>query len=632
MREAPKKTRSKKTATNTKEPAGLWLVGLWYGLARICKRAGAKKTIGTIIIAILCITLLVIDVKLWRFNAPSRADAKAQREAEAAAQQQEEVVATEPAAEGETAAQPDVTPPEAEKEDKTEEVKDLEVAATEETQPSKFIRTADVVVNGAPQQSYSFDKKIRFEDASKYTQMRGVVTFRGNNYRDSAAYGTADIKDKQAEVIWDHNSGALTAPDGETWTGSGWTGQPLIVTWPKETRRIMNMETWAKEADSLTEAVYATMDGHVYFYELETGKQTREPLNLGFTFKGAGALDPRGYPILYVGAGYNGARGAGRAFAVSLVDGSVLYEFGASDPYSYRQGWTMFDGSPLVSAETDQLIYPGESGVVYFIKLNTQYDESAGTLTMSPDEPVRWRYQGVRTGGQFWIGVEASPVIWNHYLYMADNGGNLMCMDLDTLQLVWVQDTLDDTNCTPVLECEDGHPYIYISTSFHAGWRASEYSSCEIPIWKVDALDGSIVWSHSYDCWTVSGVSGGVQGTLACGKNKLSDMIFVPVARTGDNSNSGILAALDKKTGETVWEFPTKVYSWSSPVAVYDSKGNGYVLYPTAGGYFYLLDGETGEILDDIDLGGNVEASCAVYDDIVVVGTRTQKIYGIQLS
>ena len=82
-----------------------------------------------------------------------------------------------------------------------------------------------------------------------------------------------------------------------------------------------------------------------------------------------------------------------------------------------------------------------------------------------PDEPIRWRYNGVRTGDKFWVGVEASPVIWTHYLYMADNGGNLMCMDLRTMKLVWAQDVLDDTNCTPVLECEDGHPYLYISTS-----------------------------------------------------------------------------------------------------------------------------------------------------------------------
>ena len=162
--------------------------------------------------------------------------------------------------------------------------------------------------------------------------------------------------------------------------------------------------------------------------------------------------------------------------------------------------------------------------------------------------------------------------------------------------------------------------------------EASESSSATIPVWKIDGLNGSIVWQHDYSCWTVSGVSGGVQGTLACGRNDLSDLIFVPVARTGESANAGVLAALDKETGETVWEFPTTVYSWSSPVDVYDSKGHGYILYPTSGGYLYLLDGKTGEKLDAIDLNGNVEASAAVFNDMVVVGHRAQQIFGIKLS
>ena len=622
--QARRSTSSGKRPAQKKQRSGfgrflhtLWLllVALVYAVARAAKRAGFVKSFETVLLTCLCITLLVIEIGMIRYNAPSRADAAQ----ESAAQR------------GQTAAVMDADGSQAAF-DNAQPVLDLEVKATKKTDPDNLIRMADVIVDGSPRSSYQFKDPIRFGDATEYTEMEGIVTFRGNNYRDSAAYGTADIKNKKIKVAWEHDSSALTAPDGETWTGSGWTGQPLIVTWPKETRKIMNMETWAKKADKLTEVICATMDGHVYFYELETGKQTREPLNLGFTFKGAGALDPRGYPILYVGAGYNGSRGAGRAFVVSLVDGEILYEFGASDAFSYRQGWTMFDGSPLVSAETDQLIYPGESGVVYFIKLNTKYDEAKGTLTMKPDEPVRWRYQGVRTGDKYWVGVEASPVIWNHYLYMADNGGNLMCMDLDTLKLVWVQDTLDDTNCTPVLECEDGHPYIYISTSFHAGWRASENSSVDIPIWKIDALDGSIVWSKSYDCYTVSGVSGGVQGTIACGKNALSDLIFVPVARTGKTANAGILAALNKETGKVAWEFKTEVYSWSSPVCVYDNAGKGYIVYPTAGGYIYLLDGETGKKLSSIDVGGNVEASCAVFNSTIVVGHRLQKIFGITLS
>lgn len=582
----------------------LLMIALMYETAKLVRRVGRRKVAQTLTLAALCIVLLVIEVKMVRLHSPA---------AEKTAQQIQ--------AETQTAAAPTEQP-----------VLDLEVKATDDTKPEKLIREQTIIANGTSQENFRFDAPIRFPDSTKYASLPGIMAFRGNNYRNSAAYGTADLKDKKVSIVWQHASSALQAPDGDVWTGSGWTGQPLIVTWPKETRQVMNMESWAQEQDKLTEVIYATMDGHVYFYELETGKATRDPLFLGFTFKGAGSLDPRGYPILYVGAGISSARGPGRAFAVSLIDGSVLYEFGAADGYSHRQTWTMFDASPLVSAETDQLIYPGESGIIYFIKLNTHYDEAAGTLTMDPDEPVRWRYEGVRTGTQFWVGVEASPVVWNHYLYMADNGGNLMCMDLDTLKLVWVHDTLDDTNCTPVLECEDGHPYIYISTSFHAGWRASEYSSATIPVWKIDGLDGSVVWRHDYSCYTQSGVSGGVQGTIACGKNDLSDLIFVPVARCGEHASAGVLAALDKQTGETVWEFKTDMYSWSSPVDFYDSDGHGYLIYPTSGGYLYLLDGKTGEKLDALDLKGNIEASAAVFNDMVVVGHRNQQIFGIQLS
>ena len=109
-------------------------------------------------------------------------------------------------------------------------------------------------------------------------------------------------------------------------------------------------------------------------------------------------------------------------------------------------------------------------------------------------------------------------------------------------------------------------------------------------------------------------------------------MVFVPVARCGDQASAGVLAALDKKTGETVWEFKTPMYIWSSPVDFYYSEGHGYLIYPTSGGYLYLLDGATGEKLDAIELKGNIEASAAVFNDMVVVGHRLQRIFGIKLS
>lgn len=506
---------------------------------------------------------------------------------------------------------------------------DFKPHSVDGTEPERLISSTAIMVDGEVVEQYESDYEINFDLPERYTELEGIVTFRGDNFRSGAAYGTAAVSSKTLTKVWSKSTSGLSDTDGIYWSGSGWTGQPLIVKWPEATRKnISAMYDWAREKEGLVEVIYATLDGHVYFYELTSGEYTREPLNLGFNYKGAGALDPRGYPILYVGSGVDSVNGRSRVKVVNLIDNSVMFEFGHNETFANR-GWHMFDSSPLVSAETDQLIYPGENGILYIIHLNTKYNEQTGELSVDPDNIVKWKYNGVRSGSRYWLGVESSAAIINNYIFLADNGGNLMCLDLNTLELVWVQDVLDDTNCSPVVDVEDGHPYIYISTSFHYGWRS--YSTAAIPIFKIDAETGEIVWRTDYTCYTVQDLSGGVQGTIAVGKNKLSDMIFVPIART-PSASSGTLAALKKDTGEVVWEKETSMYSWSSPVDFYDADGNGYLLYCNSGFNMFLIDGKTGEQLDYMNLGGNIEASPAMYGNYAVVGTRAMRTYCIQVG
>jgi len=509
----------------------------------------------------------------------------------------------------------------------------FEPYAVESTMPENFIKTLGINVAGttlAEDEKYQAgeEETVFFGYGDDYTDMEGIITFRGNNFRDGGSFGYAGLKNFQLDSVWNYTTGTLVH-NGAVWSGSGWTGQPLIVKWPKETKAIMNMYDWAKEDDELVEVIYATMDGNIYFLDLETGKQTRDTLNMGFTFKGSGALDPRGYPILYLGAGYDSSKGVSRAFIISLIDFSVMYEFGNMDSFSLRGELCYFDASALVDAETDQLIYPGENGIVYLMKLNTEYDMEAGTVSVNPDNVRKWHYYGHRTSlYSYWVGMEGSPTIWCGYMFMCDNGGNMMCFDLNTLELVWVQDILDDSNGTPVLSIEDGHPYIYVSTSFHYGWRS--YTTADVPIWKLDAVTGEIVWQKNYKCYTESGVSGGVQSTIALGKNDLEGYIYVTVAKT-DTNNNGYLVCIDRETGEVVWEYKS-YYTWSSPVLVYNEDGSGYVVYCTYGSYMYMVDGLTGEVLDSFNLLGGVEATPAVYEDMIVVGTRKCLIWGIKMS
>ena len=502
---------------------------------------------------------------------------------------------------------------------------------TENTAPDKLIAWTEVQYNGISLEDssqYAPWYHMDFGPGKDYTQMEGVIGFRGNNFRDSAVYGTAPLLQDTLEGIWSKGTGGLSY-NGASWSGSGWTGQPLIVRWPEQTKRAMNLYDWAKEDDGLVEVIYACMDGYVYFLDLRTGEATRDAMYLGYTFKGAGALDPRGYPILYLGAGYDSSKGRARAFIINLLDCSVMYEFGNQDPFSLRGNLSFFDSSALVDAASDTLIYPGESGILYLIQLNTQYDEEAGTLSINPGDVVKWRYQGVRSGYTYWLGMEDSAAVYEGYLYIADNGGNLMCLDLNTLELVWVQDTLDDSNSTPVLSVEDGHLYLYVSTSFHLGWRSS--SQAQIPIWKIDAENGEVIWQTEYSCYSQEGVSGGVQSTIAVGKEMLDEYLYVTVAKTG-GYNSGVLACLRKDTGEVVWE-DAGTYTWSSPVCVYNEEGKGRVLYCNGAGSLFLMDGITGETLASVSLSqGVIEASPAVFEDMLVVGTRACKIWGVKLG
>lgn len=484
----------------------------------------------------------------------------------------------------------------------------------------------EIIQGGAIVDTYERAEPISFGKPQEYFALPGISTFRGNNFRNSATYGTATVTDETISKVWSAGIGSLNG-----WPGSGWTGQPLIVQWDDETKAIMNLYSSKKDKEGLVEVILATLDGYVYFYDLEDGSYTRDPLFLGMNFKGAGSLDPRGYPIMYVGSGdyYNGT--APRMYIVNLLDCSILYERSGNDAFCQRD-WVAWDSSPLIDAETDTLIWPAESGLLYTIKLNTAYDKTAGTLTVTPEELVKTRYATDRSNsGTYWVGYEPSAVIVDRYLYISENGGMFYCVDLNTMELVWAQDTRDDSNSTPVFQWgDDGNGYIYTAPSLH--WTANSESSGYICIYKLNANTGEIVWEHRLDCHTVSGVSGGVQSSPLLGQEgtDLEGLILYTVART-PGVWDGVLIALDVNTGETVWEKHMDSYTWSSPVAFYTEEGKSYIVLCDSVGNVSLLNSK-GEVLSSIGLGSNIEASPAIFGNTLVVGTRGQVIAGIKIQ
>ena len=68
---------------------------------------------------------------------------------------------------------------------------------------------------------------------------------------------------------------------------------------------------------------------------------------------------------------------------------------------------------------------------------------------------------------------------------------------------------------------------------------------------------------------------------------------------------------------------------------VKDENGNAYVVVcegSDTGGRVFLLDGKTGEKLYTFNAEKNIEASPAVYGNMLVFGTRGMKIWGVKIS
>ncbi|NLO63030.1 MAG: PQQ-binding-like beta-propeller repeat protein [Clostridiaceae bacterium] len=508
----------------------------------------------------------------------------------------------------------------------------------------------DVMRGDSKISSFERDPKIAFADPLDYQTVPGILTFRGNNYRNCASWGTLDSVPTTLEQVWEYrNIGSMPSSAWSfSWTGTGWTGQPLAVQWDYDIQQKMNMYPDKRIKQGMTEIIQAAMDGKIYFFDLEDGKPTRDPIKLGATIKGTPAIDPRGYPILYIGQGdSNGADGKIGFRIFSLIDGKLLHFQTGKDSRAHRTSWGACDSSPIVNGASDTLIFPSENGMIYTVKLNTFFDKASGMVSVSPDTVVyRYILNGI-TGGS--IGVESSMSVYDHYGFFADNSGNLYCVDLNTFKMIWAKQLDDDSDVTPVIEEENGRVFLYIGTEVDWQKNEGDYMGASYT-YKIDAMTGEEIWQTSQSCWTHNGattgddVNGGMLGTPIVGKKSISDLVIFSYCMTKGLYSGNRLVAYNKSTGEQVWSYEMNLYSWSSPVDCYDAEGNAYIVMCDSGGQIHLVNGQTGERItylqtirnkgttNEVKTGLNMESSPIVIGDIIVIGSRSGSVFGVKIT
>ncbi len=532
-------------------------------------------------------------------------------------------------------------------------VMDPDAVIASDVLPSSRGLTQNVINGAVIVTDYDRANPIYMTDPLDYSvDAAGILTYRGNNFRNTASFGYLTPEDGVVDdltQVWEYSGmhSRLSSDMTFEWTGLQLTGQPLIVQWSDEVRTSMNLYSDKAAKDDLVEVIVAGLDGYVYFFDLDDGTMTRDPIYVGATIKGTPSVDPRGYPILYLGQGDdNGDQGFGM-YIYSLIDGQRLYFYEGLDDGAYRMNWGAFDSSPLVDRFSDTLIWPCENGIIYTFQLNTDYTPGSSSIAINP-VCTGYKYIFNDTQGRY-LGVESSIGVYGNYGYFIDNNSNLICLDLNSLEMVWVFRTSDDSDLSPAIEEENGVPYIYIATEVDYQGGTGEYSGAAYT-YKINALTGEEVWQTSQSCYTYNGQTsdtdqtGGCLGNPIIGKNSISNLVIFSYSMTQGLMSGNRLVAYYKDTGTEAWHYDMNIYSYSSPVDCYDENGNAYIVIADSIGQIHLINGQTGERInyiqasryigteDETSNGVSFEASPAVFGDMMVIGTRSGSIMGIKIE
>ena len=537
----------------------------------------------------------------------------------------------------------------------------LEASAHENADPSLITET-EIYKDGRKTKDYVRKEPMNMPAAEDYLLRDfGVTTFRGSAFRQNAATDTVE-NPTSLSLAWTVEAGSA-AGSSRNYYGIGWTGQPVIVKWAADIRKSMDLDDTRKEQKNLKEVIIAGMDGKIYFLDLQDGTATREAINFGYPMRSTPSLNPLFFPTMTVGQ-YARKMKSGTSsniglYYYDLTDGEQLRMIDGIDrklkrPYSENASGA-FDTSALIDRSTNTLIAIGTNGLLYTEKLDMsmRVDQETGKLQFVFDEPTETvsMMSHARKQREAGVAVESSLAMYGSYAYYADLDGILRCVDTTTMTTVWAVDTGDSVRAAIALDLvEDGDTntlWLYTANLINTARTKGD-----VTIRRFNAMTGEEDWAYAVNCAKGKKkdvtfnkeVIPGAMASPVIGQNELSDLVYFTISSVSDKGGkalgeagalSSVIVALNKESGELVWHNTMEAYSYSSPVAVYDEAGHGWIIQACSNGLITLMDGLTGEVINTLQVNGVIEGSPAVYGDMMVIGTTgkgTSYIYGIQIK
>lgn len=213
------------------------------------------------------------------------------------------------------------------------------------------------------------------------------------------------------------------------------------------------------------------------------------------------------------------------------------------DGHRRSDPWDFYLSSPLVA--DGKVVFGSSDEHVYAL------DARTGAMA--------WSY---KTGGM----VHASPTRAGSRVVVGAWDSAVYALDLATGALAWRYQTGADHKDSIMLG---------IQAAASADADTVYVGSRDGFFYALDAASGRLRWRHdAKGSW--------VPGTAAMGAGRL----FVPT------SDGGVLIVLDPRSGSKLFDFPTKVWTFASPILV-----GGSLVVATMDGQLHQLDGADGKAL-----------------------------------